>query len=93
MLQTVRGFVAMALWASAALVMLFLIFSGWLFFAPFVFASRGRGGHSQAAAGGGASLDRRPLHRSSPGRLTGVGSLGHNADPEGRLAQLVRALA
>jgi len=38
---TVRSAIAMALWVAAGLLTLFLIFSGWWIYMPFVFAGGG----------------------------------------------------
>ena len=41
MVWTVRSLIAMVLWVVAGLLTLFLLFSGWWIFAPFVFAAGG----------------------------------------------------
>ena len=43
MAWTVRSIVAMILWGAAALLTLFLVFSGWWIVAPFAFAVGGGG--------------------------------------------------
>ena len=40
---TLRSVLATVLWVAALLITAFLLFSGWLLFAPFVFATGGGG--------------------------------------------------